>query len=83
VKKLVPVLILIAATAGVIASCRQGDGERCQIQSDCQSGLMCSEAEHRCVSTNAGGEEDANGPEAGPIDAPADAPSDAIDAATD
>jgi hypothetical protein len=83
VKKLLPVVIVIfvAATAGIVASCKQDDGERCQLNADCKSGL-CNVAEHVCASTTGGGEEDANGPEAG-IDAPVDTPSDAIDAATD
>ena len=84
-KKLLPfaILIFVAASFGVVASCKQGEGERCQLQSDCQSGLTCNVAQHVCVSSGSGSDIDALPPEAGPIDAPTDTPSDAIDAATD
>jgi len=75
VKKLLPILILIAAAAGVVASCKQDDGERCQVDSDCKS-AMCNVAEHVCVSSGGGGAIDAFPPEGGLIDAPVDTPVD-------
>ncbi|HWU89894.1 MAG TPA: hypothetical protein VN253_21680 [Kofleriaceae bacterium] len=33
---------------GAIASCKQGEGERCQVQADCEDGLTCNEAEKIC-----------------------------------
>jgi hypothetical protein len=60
-----------------LGSCLQGLGERCQINSDCKSGLVCSAATGLCTNqTNSG--IDALVPDAAPIDAPpADAPKDA------
>ena len=79
-KKLLPIVILVAAAIGVAGSCKQEDGERCQVPSDCRSG-MCNVAEHLCVSSGSGGAIDAFPPEGGLIDAPVDTPPvDAIDA---
>ncbi|MDB4959499.1 MAG: hypothetical protein JWO36_7068 [Myxococcales bacterium] len=36
-KRIVIVCLLIAA-------CRQGKGDRCQVEADCQAGLVCSRA---------------------------------------
>ena len=79
-KKLLPIVIFIAAAAGVAASCKQEDGGRCQINADCVSGL-CNVGEHVCAATTGGGALDANLPEL-IIDAPVDTPvdSDATDA---
>ena len=77
-KKLLPVILLIAGIAAAAASCKQGAGERCQVDSDCESG-MCNTAEQECVGTGSNtGQFDANGPEA--IDG-GDAPQDMGDAA--
>jgi hypothetical protein len=61
-------LSLAALTAG----CKQKEGERCQVQDDCEEGLVCALATQTCATT-AGGDIDA----LPPIDAPTDAPSDA------
>lgn len=63
-KKLVPVpiLLLLAGVFAIIASCKQQDGERCQLNSDCETG-KCNLAEHRCVSDNSSQPLDANFPE--------------------
>ncbi len=29
--------------------CKQGVGERCEIDSDCEDGLTCSESKHECT----------------------------------
>ena len=65
---------LVAALG--IASCKQGKGERCQIQDDCNRPLICNQATNTCVET-AGGQIDATVPkmDAG-VDAPHDAPRD-------
>jgi hypothetical protein len=81
VKKLVPIPILLLLAGGfvIMTSCKQQDGERCQLPSDCESG-KCNQAEHRCVSDNSNAPLDANYPEF-VIDAPAvDMMVDAIDA---
>jgi hypothetical protein len=56
------------------SACKQGNGDRCQVNSDCSSGT-CSPAEHLCVTIL-------------PVDAaivtvPIDAPDAGIDAAID
>jgi hypothetical protein len=38
-------LVLIAL---VVAACKQGKGDRCQVNSDCQDGLICSSATGTC-----------------------------------
>jgi hypothetical protein len=66
------VLLSIAGTA-----CREGIGERCQVDADCESGLVCNQAQHICAKPGTSGGIDAEVPDAG-IDArPTDA---AIDA---
>lgn len=34
-------LILLTAPLCLAAGCKQGAGERCQVQSDCDDGLLC------------------------------------------
>ena len=64
----------------VIAGCKQGKNQRCQIASDCQDGLVCSAATGTCVDMTTEGI-DALAPD-GPakrdagVDAPRDAPPD-------
>ncbi len=66
--------MLIAVVIG-IAGCKEGVGQRCQIDSDCESGLVCSAGTSKCVSPEMVGL-DASVPDA-PRDAPPDAPKDA------
>jgi hypothetical protein len=79
------ILALVAAsvvTLGV-TSCKQGLGDRCQVESDCSSGLICNQATGTCQSSTSGADgnimPDAR-QDAGP-DAEADA--DPADAAVD
>ena len=66
--------ILIAILA--IAGCKQGKGERCQVEADCQDGLVCNQATNTCQ-TGLGGGIDATVPDAPPGDAaPGDTPLD-------
>jgi hypothetical protein len=60
----------------IVAACKQGKGDRCQITDDCQTPLVCSTATSTCVSPNSTGGIDAMVPDA-KIDAPTDAPRDA------
>jgi hypothetical protein len=41
--RLVRLLVLFALLAPLFAAagCKQGEGDRCQVQSDCQDGLLC------------------------------------------
>jgi hypothetical protein len=64
--------------AVVVAGCKEGKGQRCQIDSDCQDGLVCSSGTSQCVDPAMLGI-DATVPDA-PKDAPADAPKDATPA---
>jgi hypothetical protein len=83
----VAVLAIAALTAGLISSCKQSDGERCQRQSDCSGGLVCVQATGLCQSSQAGAdgniEPDANVDGGPTIDAAIDAQIDAgpVDAA--
>ena len=42
-RRLSLVFVVIAA-----ASCKQGEGERCQVQGDCESGLVCNRSTNTC-----------------------------------
>ncbi len=46
-------LVLVAAALCGAAGCKQGLGDRCQIDDDCESGLVCSTGTNR-VCTNSG-----------------------------
>ena len=75
----VAVLAVAALVAGAVSSCKQGEGERCQRQSDCSGGLVCVQATGLCQ-TSSGGPDGSIQPDAmGPLpDAGIDAePSDA------
>jgi hypothetical protein len=41
-------LSLSALVLGGIASCKQGEGERCQVNADCEEGLACNVGEGVC-----------------------------------
>ena len=59
------ILIALAATVGFIA-CKQGKGDRCQVDDDCTPPLVCNMGSLVCSSTSGGGID------ALVIDAPAD-----------
>lgn len=52
----------------VLAGCKQGEGERCQVDDDCARPLVCNKAKNTCQSSS-GGDLDAPLPD-GNIDAP-------------
>ena len=69
-------LVLLAAT-GVLAACKQGEGDRCQVQGDCEDGLVCNRSTNSCQEV-AGGFDGQIAPDAAvdggpPIDAAVDA----------
>ncbi len=62
------VLLVVATAALAVAGCKQGVGQRCQVQSDCADNLVCNEGTQQC-STGTG-----SGLDAGlPVDAIHDA----------
>lgn len=66
---------VLVASLVTIVSCKQGEGERCQINDDCESPLVCNMAKNTCQGSGRGDFD------AGTIDmVPADA---AIDASPD
>jgi len=69
--------LVISCALGLSAlgwvGCRQGRGDRCQVNDDCGSGLICNKATNTCQATSGGGDIDATVPDA-PPDARADAP---------
>jgi hypothetical protein len=83
----IPLLLALAALVAGVASCKQGEGDRCQVAADCSDGLICNQATQTCAKTLGGGI-DATVPDGDiveidtlpPIDAPDDA---AVDAAVD
>lgn len=81
-------IALLALLAPSLTGCKQGPGERCQVNSDCADG-NCSQAEPRVCGGSDSSQIDADPiptqlVDAPPIDAAPDAPDDAvIDAAID
>lgn len=76
------VLAGLGFAALVLAGCKQGEGERCQVDDDCESPLVCNTSTDTCQTSPGGPTVDAA------IDAPLDAEIDggadaAIDAALD
>lgn len=78
-RPLLPVLLL-AVLGGLVTlalGCKQGEGDRCQVNTDCDEGLICNQATTppRCQKPSNSGGIDATVPEQ--IDAAVDAPPDA------
>ena len=73
-KKWFALFVFGAAIAAGFVACKQGKGDRCQINADCQDGLLCSAATGTCVGSGAMNEIDATVPDAPKGDA---APGDA------
>lgn len=72
-------LFWCAALALSVSACKQGEGENCQIDDDCQSGLECNAGTKQCQKPGAAFADAApNQVDAAPIDAGFDAgPADA------
>ncbi len=66
-------ILALGASIVTLAACKQGQGERCQVDEDCASGLVCNKAKNTCQSTT-GGDLDADVIDAAPADADVDAP---------
>jgi hypothetical protein len=62
-KRIVLVTLLVTA-------CKQGKGDRCQVNSDCQDNLVCSTATGQCTSQETTGIDAVVPPQDGPRDAP-------------
>jgi hypothetical protein len=76
VKRALLLSLFVAAAAFV--ACKSGEGERCQVDDDCDPGLSCNMAENTCqsgggVPADASFPVDALLPD-GPVDAMPDAP---------
>jgi hypothetical protein len=69
------VYLALSMSLLALPACKQGQGERCQVDSDCEDGLLCAPATKTCEHTASGGF-DAS-PDAIPIDAGIDAMPDA------
>ena len=67
-------LVLAFAIVVGAAACKQGVGDRCQVNADCQGGLVCNQAKNTCESTSSAGPIDATVPTSdGGVDAMPDA----------
>jgi len=67
-------LAAVGLALGGVASCKQGEGERCQVQRDCAAGLVCNVGEGVCRSASSNTADiDAEPPPDAPTDAPTDA----------
>jgi hypothetical protein len=65
------VALLVLATAALsvavpvaLSACKQGEGQRCQIQDDCEGDLICSTGDHVCRVFVPAGAADAAPPDA-------------------
>jgi hypothetical protein len=65
--------LALVASIGLFAACKQGQGERCQVDDDCESSLVCNKAKNTCQSSG-GFDLDADVIDAAPADAEVDAP---------
>lgn len=65
-KRFVVACVILAAA--IVAACKQGKGDRCQIDDDCVAPLVCNKATNTCQGGTSVGI-DATVPDA-PIDAP-------------
>lgn len=68
------IVALSLVLAGAISGCKQKEGEICQIDNDCESGLVCNAATGRCQTPGSGGVDAAPQNDAGVADAAVDAP---------
>jgi hypothetical protein len=57
----------------VVAGCKSGVGDRCQVNADCQDGLVCNQAKNTCQGKQGVGGIDAAVPDGPKPDAPPDA----------
>lgn len=67
----------LALSLALLGSCKQKEGEICQIDDDCESGLICNAATGRCQPRGQIGPDAMPGQDGGPQDAGVDAPADA------
>ena len=42
--------VALATLGFAFSACDQGEGERCQVQADCEDGLVCNKATNQCQS---------------------------------
>lgn len=75
-KRVVLMLAVLVAAATAYVGCKQGEGERCQVNEDCESGA-CNQAEGLCSTTGGQTMDDAEVPDGPPPDAAPDAMPDA------
>jgi hypothetical protein len=72
----------LVALAGLVAACKQQEGDRCQIDTDCETPLICNQGTATCANPNSNEPIDANTPDFldSPLDpdAPIDAPDDVM-----
>ena len=68
---------VIVAFLALGAGCKQGEGDRCQIDDDCEGTLVCSTSEHVCRSTTSSPSVDAMVDARSPADAGPDGRADA------
>ncbi len=66
------VMIAVLASA-VYVGCKQQDGDRCQVNEDCESGV-CNMSKGTCTTEGGTGMADAEVPDGPPVDAAPDAP---------
>ncbi len=65
-----------------VAACKQEEGDRCQVNTDCSGGLVCNQATQTCAKPGGGGI-DADVPDGPPADAAVDTVDAPIDAPID
>jgi len=66
---LIAMFVTSLLAVGLVASCKQSEGERCQVDDDCVDPLVCAQATQTCADNDTSSGIDA----LPPIDAPAEA----------
>ena len=65
---------------GLVASCKQSEGERCQVDDDCEDPLVCAQATMTCADNDTSSGIDASLPCDSPLGCQLDGPPPPIDA---
>ena len=63
-KIIIAVLVACVSIAGLVTACKQSAGDRCQIDADCGTNLVCNKATNTCQSTKVNSDTDASVPDA-------------------
>ncbi len=67
-------VLLLAGVIALVAACKQGENDRCQVTDDCEEPLVCAQATQTCETSTGTTPIDARAPDGDIVDATPDAP---------